>query len=167
MQPIATQIHNSLLKAKKTIAVAESCTGGLLSSLLTQNSGSAQYFILGFVTYSNKSKENILSIPAKLIASKGAVSKETAQNMALSVRKIAQADYGVSITGIAGPTGGTLNKPVGTVFIAISGKSKTICKQFNFSGNRASIRKQSATTALKLLKQFIYKEALNESIYSY
>jgi len=157
MQTIATQIHNSLLKTKRTIAVAESCTGGLLSSLLTKESGSAQYFILGVVSYSNKSKENILSVPPKLIATKGAVSQETAQNMAQSVRKLAKTDYGISITGIAGPTGDTSQKPVGTVFIAISSTSKAICKQFNFSGNRASIRKQSATTALKLLRQFIVK----------
>jgi nicotinamide-nucleotide amidase len=155
MQPIAIQIHNLLLKNSKTIAAAESCTGGLFSSLLTQNPGSSGYFILGIVAYSNKSKENILNIPAKLIAAKGAVSKEVALNMAQSIRKIAKADFGIGITGIAGPTGGTLQKPVGTVFTAISSKTKTICKKLNFSGSRTAVRNKAALSALELLKKFL------------
>ncbi|PIP18808.1 MAG: hypothetical protein COT38_01240 [Candidatus Omnitrophica bacterium CG08_land_8_20_14_0_20_41_16] len=152
MQDLTKYIHKALIKSAKTIATAESCTAGLVSNLLTQLSGSSKYFILGIVAYSNKSKQNILSIPAQLIAKKGAVSAEVARKMAQGTRKLAKSDLGIGITGIAGPTGAILNKPVGTVFIAISDKNNTICKRFIFQGNRASIRKQSALKALQLLK---------------
>jgi len=155
MQPIVIQIHNLLIKSGKTISVAESCTGGLLSTLLTQISGSSKYFTLGAVTYSNKAKEDILKIPVKLITTHGAVSKEITQKMAQSVRKIAKTDFGIGITGIAGPTGGTPLKPVGTVFIAISDKNKTVVRKFIFSGNRISVREKFALKALELLKRLI------------
>ncbi|MCM8795528.1 MAG: CinA family protein, partial [Candidatus Omnitrophica bacterium] len=118
-QSIVKQLHLSLLKKQKTIAVAESCTGGLVSYLLTQNPGSSRYFLLGIVAYSNEAKEKILNVPPSLIFKKGAVCKEVAFFLAENVRKITQADFGIGLTGIAGPTGGTKRKPVGTVFIAI------------------------------------------------
>jgi nicotinamide-nucleotide amidase len=155
MKGLIEQIHKTLIKKQKTLAVAESCTGGLVSVLLTQIPGSSQYFILGVVVYSNKTKQTLLKIPARLIAKKGAVSKEVAQKMAQSVRKIAKADFGIGITGIAGPTGGTFKKPVGTVFIAIDGKNKKLCKKFLFKGNRIVIRKKSALKALELLKKIL------------
>ena len=155
MQPIVAQIHNLLIKKDKTVSVAESCTGGLLSTLLTQTSGSSKYFVLGAITYSNKAKENILNIPARLIAKEGAVSEEIAQKMSQYIRKIAKTDFGIGITGIAGPTGGSSQKPVGTVFVAISSKNKTICKKFHFSGTRSTIRNQSALSTLKLLKDLL------------
>lgn len=155
MEPLINQIHRLLIKNRKTIAVAESCTGGLLSNLLTPLPGSSQYFILGVVAYSNKAKEGILKIPHSLITKKGAVSKAAANRMAESIRKLTKTDFGIGVTGIAGPTGGTLQKPVGTVFIAIDSKNKKICKKFHFTGNRISIRKQAALKALKLLKNFL------------
>jgi len=155
MGHIVNQIHNLLIKKKKSIAVAESCTGGLLSNFLTQIPGSSQYFILGVVVYSNKAKENILKIPANIIAKRGAVSKNVAELLAKSVRLIAKADSGIGITGIAGPGGGSKEKPAGTVFIAIDTEDKKICKKFNFSGSRTTIRKKSALKALELLKGFI------------
>jgi len=155
MQPIGIQIHNLLIKNGKTVSVAESCTGGLLSTLLTQISGSSKYFVLGVVAYSNKTKENILNIPRNIIVKKGAVSKEIAQKMVQSIRKIAKTDFGIAITGIAGPTGSTPQKPVGTVFIAVSSKAKTICKKFHFSGTRTAVRNKSALSALKLLKNLL------------
>jgi PncC family amidohydrolase len=155
MQPIVRQIHNLLIKSRKTISVAESCTGGILSCLLTQLPGSSKYFVLGTVTYSNKAKETILNIPGYIIARNGAVSEKTARQMAKSVRKIAKTDFAISITGIAGPSGGIFQKPVGTVFVAIDSSAKLICKKFHFSGNRDAIRKKSALSALKLLKDFL------------
>jgi nicotinamide-nucleotide amidase len=152
MQNITEHIHKSLIKNNKTIATAESCTGGILSSLLTQFSGSSQYFILGVITYNNQAKRSILKVPASIITRKGVVSKDIACLMAKSIRRIAKTDFGIGITGIAGPTGATPDKPVGTVFIALANKNKTICKKFIFQGNRASIRKQSALKALQLLK---------------
>lgn len=155
MDNIVKQVHNLLIKNKKSISVAESCTGGLLSNLLTQISDSSKYFILGIVTYSNKSKENILKIPANIIAKKGAVSETVAKLLAKSVRLIAKTDFGIGITGIAGPSGGSKEKPVGTVFIAIDTKNKKICKKFKFSGSRATIRRKSALKALELLNRLI------------
>jgi PncC family amidohydrolase len=150
-QDIIPQAHKSLLKSGKTIAVAESCTGGLLSTLLTELSGSSKYFCLGVVTYSNLAKSKILGVPGRVIAKNGAVSAPVARLMAEKVRNLAKTDLGIGITGIAGPIGGTLKKPVGTVFIAISDKNRTIYKKFNFKGNRNSIRKKSALEALKLI----------------
>ncbi|MBU1905677.1 MAG: CinA family protein [Candidatus Omnitrophica bacterium] len=149
------ELHRKLIKNQLSVAVAESCSGGLLSKLLTDHSGSSQYFILGVVCYSNKAKESILKIPYALIRKNGAVSKSVAGKMAQNVRRFAKTEFGIGITGIAGPTGGTPAKPVGTVFIAIASKNKTICKKFHFKGTRNSIRKQSCLKALELLKQFI------------
>ncbi len=150
MKPIITKIHNFMIKNNKTIAVAESCTGGIISSSLTELSGSSKYFILGAVTYSNKTKENILKIPHKVIVENGAVSEAVALLMAKNIRKIAKADFGIGITGIAGPTGGSPQKPIGTVFIAVSDENKTICKKFKFKGTRSQIRKKSALEAFEL-----------------
>ncbi|MHB8154786.1 MAG: CinA family protein [Candidatus Omnitrophota bacterium] len=153
LKKITQQIHNWLINQAKTISVAESCTGGELCSLLTSLPGSSSYFILGVVTYSNKSKELILNIPAKKIARHGAVSRQIAILMAQNIRKKTDADFGLSITGIAGPAGATAAKPIGTVYICLSGKNKNICRKFNFSGNRESIRKKSVQEALRLLKK--------------
>lgn len=155
MEHIVKQIHSSLIKNKKTLAVAESCTGGLLSNLLTYIRGSSRYFILGIVAYSNKSKQNILKIPAGLIARKGAVSKVVALKLAQQVRKIAKTDFGIGVTGIAGPSGGTPQQPLGTVFIAVASKNKTISKKYQFRGNRVTIRKKSSLKALELLKSLL------------
>lgn len=156
MQDIVSKIHLTLIKKGKTVAVAESCTGGLLSNLLTRISGSSKYFILGIVAYSNRTKENILKIPSQLIAKKGAVSRETAKIMAQAVRKLAKTDFGIGITGIAGPSGATAKKPVGTVFIAIDSKDEKICQRFLFKGNRNIIREKAALKALELLNENIH-----------
>jgi nicotinamide-nucleotide amidase len=155
MERIVNQIHGLLIKNKKTIAIAESCTGGLLSNLLTQISGSSQYFILGVVVYSNKAKETILKIPSSIITKNGAVSKQVAIKMARNIRKLAKTDFGIGVTGIAGPTGAIPSKPVGTVFIAIDTKNKKICKRFHFTGNRINIRKNAVLKSLDLLKLLV------------
>lgn len=152
METIINQIHKRLLNKKKTVAVAESCTGGLVSSALTQLSGSSAYFKLGIVAYSNQAKSRLLGIPAGLITRKGAVCAEVARCMAEEIREITNSDIGIGITGIAGPTGGSSQKPVGTVFIAAASKSKTLCRKFRFKGNRTAIRKKATLEALKLLK---------------
>lgn len=157
MEHIIAQIHKLLVKKGKTVAIAESCTGGLLSGYLTQNSGSSQYFLLGLISYSNQSKIDILGVPAALIAKKGAVNTEVALKMAKEIRRMASADFGIGITGIAGPGGGTREKPVGTVFIAVTGKKNGVCRKFSFRGNRGAIRKESALKALLLLKKLMGK----------
>jgi nicotinamide-nucleotide amidase len=151
LKQVTQQIHNRLTRQKKTTAVAESCTGGQISSLLTSLPGSSDYFLLGVVAYSNKSKEMILGIPAKIIAKYGAVSPQVAILMAKNIRKKTSADFGLSVTGIAGPTGATPAKSVGTVYICLSGKNRNICRKFNFQGNRKNIRKESTHEALRLL----------------
>jgi nicotinamide-nucleotide amidase len=152
MEHIVNQVHKLLIKNRKNIAVAESCTGGLLSNLLTKISGSSQYFILGVVAYSNKVKEGMLKIPANIIARNGTVSKEVAKLMAKSVRTIAKTDFGIGLTGIAGPSGGSKEKPPGTVFIALDTKNKRLCQKFHFTGNRLTVRKKAALKALELLR---------------
>jgi nicotinamide-nucleotide amidase len=155
MEQIVFKIHALLIKKQKTIATAESCTGGILASMLTHFSESSRYFNLGLITYSNNAKTSILKVPATLINKKGAVSAEVAKIMALKTRRMAKTDFAIGITGIAGPTGGTATKPVGTVFIAVAGKTRNILKKFLFRGSRASIRRQAALKALELLKTFL------------
>jgi PncC family amidohydrolase len=133
------------------IAVAESCTGGLLSCKLTDIPGSSAYFDRGFITYSNLSKIEMLGVSKETIDEHGAVSSETALEMAKGALKNSSADIALAITGIAGPTGGTVKKPVGTVFIALAAKTKVNCQKYNFSGNRLEIREQASIAALKML----------------
>lgn len=144
-----------LIARKRTVAVAESCTGGLLSEMFTRLPGSSEYFLLGVTVYSNGSKTKILGIPERLIAKKGAVSEETAGFMARAVRKLVSSDFGIGITGIAGPGGGTTKKPVGTVYIAIDAKNNALCRKLCFTGSRSAIRKKAALKTLELLKTFI------------
>jgi PncC family amidohydrolase len=155
LDKIIRQIHLQLKVRNKTIAIAESCTGGQLCSLLTSLPGASDYFLLGAITYSNKSKEEILKIPEKMLIKYGAVSRPVAVLMAKNIRKKAAADIGLSITGIAGPGGATKNKPVGTVYISLSTKHKNTCRKFNFQGNRRHIRKASTQSALRLLCAYL------------
>jgi len=157
MNRLLNQIHTLLLKNKKTIAIAESCTGGLLSNLLTKLSGSSRYFMLGVVAYSNNAKKKVLKVPSSLITTRGAVSKAVASSMAGRIRKVAHTDIGMGITGIAGPSAGLPQKPVGTVFIALDSKKKKICQKFHFKGTRLCIRKKAALKSLELLKEVIIK----------
>lgn len=152
MERIVIKIHKSLVKKQKTLAVAESCTGGLLSFLLTELAGSSKYYMLGVVTYSNKAKENILKIPPALIQRNGAVSKAVAEMMADSIKRLGKTDYAIGITGIAGPGGGTKEKPKGTVYIAVTSRRKKISEKFSFKGTRKLVQKQAALKALELLQ---------------
>ncbi|MCU0650839.1 MAG: nicotinamide-nucleotide amidohydrolase family protein [Candidatus Omnitrophica bacterium] len=155
MQNIMIQAHKLLLQKNKTVAVAESCTGGLVSSLLTSLPGSSAYFLLGVAAYSNKAKRDILKIPVSLLKKHGAVSSQVALAMAVNVRKLAGADFGIGITGIAGPGGGTPDKPVGTVYIAGVSTSAKICKKFHFRASRSGVRARSADAALSLLEDLL------------
>ena len=155
MQNIIQQIHTRLVRTKQTIAIAESCTGGMLSSILTSLPGSSKYFILGAVVYSNRSKNTILKIPLIIINRHGAVSRQVAITMAKGVRKLSDTDFAIGITGIAGPTGGTIRKPVGTVYISVATRYETFCTKFQFRGNRTSIRNQAVNAALQMLKDIL------------
>ncbi|MEK6732704.1 MAG: competence/damage-inducible protein A [Candidatus Omnitrophota bacterium] len=145
-------IGRLLLKSKKTLAIAESCTGGLLANRITDIPGSSRYFKLGLVTYSNESKNKLLNMSLETIKKYGAVSKQVAVLMAKNIRILASADYGIGISGIAGPGGATKKKPVGLVYIALSSKNKTTCKEFNFIGTRDLIKYKSTQAALNMLR---------------
>ncbi|MBS3816432.1 MAG: nicotinamide-nucleotide adenylyltransferase [Candidatus Thermoplasmatota archaeon] len=144
-------IAHLLTKNDKTIATAESCTGGLVSNRLTNVPGSSDYFIAGLVTYSNRAKTELLNVDEKMIDKKGAVSSEVAEQMAEGVRKDRNTDIGLSTTGIAGPGGGSEEKPVGTVYIGISREEKTENILFQFSGEREKVKEQASEKALKSL----------------
>ena len=146
-----------LKERKKTVSLAESCTGGLITHKLTNIPGSSAYLICSIVAYNNKIKVTQLKVPKKTLTTNGAVSEETALIMAKNIRKISQTDFGVSTTGIAGPSGATKNKPVGLVYIAASSKRKTICRKFKFKGSRLTIKAKTAEAALNLLKELIKK----------
>lgn len=155
MKALVKEIHNSLIRKKITVALAESCTGGLISYSLTNASGSSSYFKLAVIAYSNKAKENVLGIKRGILDKKGAVSREVASKMAKAIKSLAKTDLGISITGIAGPTGGSKLKPVGLVYIAIADSAKNKTWEFKFRGKRETIRKLAAIKTLKLIKAWI------------
>jgi len=138
---------------RKTLAVAESCSGGLLGHRLTNVSGSSEYFLEGSIAYSNQAKIRDLNVPESLIQSRGAVSAEVAQAMAEGVRRKAGSSFGLAITGIAGPTGGTAEKPVGLVFSAVSWEGGVDIVKNVFLGNREQVKFQSTQTALDMLRR--------------
>jgi len=145
------KVAQKFIEGQKTLAIAESCTGGLISNLLTNIPGSSAFFILGIIAYANIAKTKILKISPDLLKEYGAVSAPVASAMAQAVRQLLKTDYGLGITGIAGPRGGSPQKPVGTVFIAVSHGPKTTVKKYLFKGSRMSIKKRAAQTALKML----------------
>ena len=150
MKNLAQKLVKKLIKKKLKISFAESCTGGLLSSTITSVSGSSRVFNLGLITYSNKAKIDILKVPKKIIKKYGAVSNECCLSMVKNLSKISKANISVSITGIAGPNGGTKLKPVGLIYIGIKKKNKISVQKNIFKGkNRISIQK---ATTLKVLK---------------
>ncbi|MBF0619697.1 MAG: CinA family protein [Candidatus Omnitrophica bacterium] len=144
-------IANALTDQNKTLATAESCTGGLIANILTDIPGSSVFFKGGVIAYANEIKTGLLGVPAKLLIKHGAVSAPVAKAMAEGARKRLKTDVALATTGIAGPTGATPTKPVGLVFIALASTKKTIVKQCFFTGTRVSIKKQAAATALRLL----------------
>ncbi|HOX09258.1 MAG TPA: competence/damage-inducible protein A [Candidatus Omnitrophota bacterium] len=145
-------VGSMLSRARKTLAVAESCTGGLISSRITDVPGSSVYFRMGIVAYSNDIKSGLLGVRGVTLRRYGAVSRQTAVEMAKNVRKSAGADIGLSVTGIAGPSGAVKGKPVGLVYIAVSMKDRTFCREFRFRGEREIIKFRSSQAALDLLR---------------
>ncbi len=144
-----------LTERSLTLSVAESCTGGLISHRITNVSGSSAYFMGGTVVYSNEAKVRILGVKEETLKSFGAVSAETAKEMAEGVRRCIPSDIGIAVTGIAGPTGGTKEKPVGTVFIGLSTKDKTVTKRYRFFGEREQIKLNSSMMALDWIRRYI------------
>tara|TARA_B100001778_G_scaffold239933_1_gene200351 strand:+ start:147 stop:620 length:474 start_codon:yes stop_codon:yes gene_type:complete len=152
MKKLSLKVVKLLIKKNLKISFAESCTGGLLSSSITSISGSSKVFTLGLITYSNQAKINILKVPKKIILKHGAVSYETCFSMVKNLNKISKTNISVSITGVAGPKGGTKQKPVGLVFIGVKKGNKTVVKKFLFrSKKRNSIQKSTVNKSLNLI----------------
>jgi PncC family amidohydrolase len=156
MNKIVLKTVLRLIKKKIKISTVESCTGGLLSSSITSISGSSKIFSLGLITYSNKAKMTVLKVPKKIIDKYGAVSKECCLSMVKNMSKISRANISISITGIAGPNGGTKSKPVGLVYIGIKKGNKMIIKKNLFKKkDRNSIRKATVIDVFKIISKII------------
>ena len=150
------KLHKKMIKKKTSISVAESCTGGLLSSELTKLSGSSKYFKMGLITYSNNAKINILNVKKKVIDRYGAVSQECCRSMVENLSKLSKSKINVSITGVAGPKGGTINKPVGLVFIGIKKGNKIfIIKNLFGKRKRSIIQNNTVEKCINLLIKII------------
>ena len=149
MTSLASKVIEAL--AGKTLATAESCTGGMIGQLLTGVSGASRVYKGGVISYTNEVKQNVLGVDGKLLAELGAVSAPVAEAMAAGVRKLLNADAAVSVTGLAGPGGDEFGNPVGTVFIGFASESCSEVQEFHFSGDRESVRRQAAEAALKLI----------------
>jgi len=156
IKSLVHKIVKELIKKKLTISFAESCTGGMLSSKITSVSGSSKVFNLGLITYSNKTKIDILKVPKNIIVKHGAVSQECCLSMVKNLSKISKANISVSITGIAGPNGGTKLKPVGLVYIGIKKGNKIVIKENLFKNkNRILIQKATVNISLKIINKII------------
>ena len=156
MKALGKKIVNRLIKKKLTISTAESCTGGLLSSAITSVNGSSKVFNLGLVTYSNKSKIKALKVSKQIIKKYGSVSGQVCKAMAKNISKIGKSNMSVSITGIAGPSGGTKKKPVGLVFIGIKKGTKINIKKYLFKNKgRSYIQKAAVNKSLSLILRAI------------
>ena len=155
MKKLSLKVVKLLIKKRLKISLAESCTGGLLSSSITAISGSSKVFTLGLVTYSNQAKINILKVPKNIIIKYGAVSHETCLYMVKNLNKISNSNISVSITGVAGPMGGTKKKPVGLVFIGIKKGNKTLVKKFLFKKKKRNlIQRSTVNKSLNLILSF-------------
>ncbi|MCX7712973.1 MAG: competence/damage-inducible protein A [Chthoniobacterales bacterium] len=151
-------VIKELRQERLKISVAESCTGGLIASRLTDVSGASEVFVCGVVAYSNEAKSNLLGVPVELIASHGAVSQEVAKAMAEGIRKLTKSDFAIATTGIAGPSGGTPQKPVGTCFIAVAANGKpTVCLSVYLPTTREAFKFAISQTALNLLQKVLKK----------
>jgi nicotinamide-nucleotide amidase len=153
--PLEVVVGDLLRRRKATVAVAESCTGGMLGARFTSAAGSSEYFAGGFITYADALKRQLLGVPAATLQEFGAVSPETAEAMALGARARTGATYAIAITGIAGPGGGTEQKPVGLVYVAIADDAGTVVASRNFLGDRERIRVFTAQMALDFLRRRI------------
>ena len=152
---LLNKIYFELKRQKLTIATAESCTGGLIGHTLTNVSGSSEYFERGIISYSNKAKVELLGVSESLLKEQGAVSEEVAKTMAENVRKRSDVNIGISTTGIAGPLGGTKEKPVGLVYISASTEKDNIVKKFIFTGDRIQNKVSTCNVALNMLLEIL------------
>jgi len=153
--PLVEQLATRLLQRQWLLATAESCSGGLIAGACTDLSGSSNWFERGFVTYSNAAKTELLGVPPALIDAHGAVSEEVAHAMAEGAVQHSHAQVAVAVTGVAGPTGGTAEKPVGLVWFGFALPSRVLTEQMHFTGDRAAVRAATVTHALTRLLELL------------
>ena len=151
----ASELGETLKARGWMLATAESCTGGLIAAACTEIPGSSQWFDRGFVTYSNAAKTELLGVPPELITKHGAVSQEVVEAMAHGAVARSTAQVSIAISGIAGPGGGSVDKPVGTVWLGLGATTVIHTQQLHITGTRAQVRIESTITAITLLKQFV------------
>jgi PncC family amidohydrolase len=152
---IEAEVGSLLGKRGLTLATAESCTGGLLAHRVTNVPGSSAYFLGGFVTYANEAKQALLGVREETLRTYGAVSGETAQEMAWGARARLGANVGVAVTGIAGPTGGSPEKPVGLTYVSLAAEDAEWCRRFMWSGDRLGNKEASVEAALQLVRRYL------------
>lgn len=157
MQKIEEQVFQLLKQNRVTLSTAESATGGMIASMLVNVSGISEFFQEGYVTYSNEAKVKMIGVDRTLIDTYGVVSREVAENMAISAARTAGTDAALSVTGVAGPDGGTDDCPVGTVYIGCFFRGSTVVEHHVFDGNRLEVRQAAAMRALTLLTEQIKK----------
>ncbi len=151
VESLVVALAERLLRAGQRVCTAESCTGGLIAKSLTDLAGSSDWFDRGFVTYSNNAKSEMLAVPASLIEDYGAVSEAVASAMASAALRHSGADYAVAVTGVAGPGGGSADKPVGSVWIAVASAARQQAQLYRFDGDRAAVREATLRQALAML----------------
>jgi PncC family amidohydrolase len=149
------QIGALLRKHEKTISIAESCTGGFISHRITNVPGSSNYYNCSVIAYSNQCKTDTLHVSPKTLKKFGAVSRQTATEMAQGIKQVSVSDLGLAVTGIAGPGGGTLEKPVGLVYICLVSDESVVCEEFRFKGKREEIKFQASEAALEMIKKHV------------
>ncbi|MEW6087224.1 MAG: CinA family protein [bacterium] len=152
---IESEIKELFVKKRLTLAVAESCTGGLVGHRITNVPGSSKYFQMSLVSYSDEVKNKVLGVPVDILREFGAVSSQTATAMAKRAKKMAVTNVGLGITGIAGPDGGTKEKPAGLVYIAVVTDDKIVCKEYHFDGQRQDVKNQAAQKSMELLHEIL------------
>lgn len=154
-QQLVKQIAEQLTQRGEKLCTAESCTGGLIAKTLTDLAGSSDWFDRGFVTYSNQAKTDMLAVPESVIETYGAVSEAVVNAMIVGALKHSAADYAIAVTGVAGPGGGSEEKPVGTVWIGVGSKHQLIAGRYVFPGDRAEVRQATLDTALESLNSML------------
>jgi len=164
VEDVAHELYALLNGTGATVAVAESCTGGSVTDAVTDVAGCSDYFVFGTVVYANQAKIEVLGVEEETLERHGAVSAEVAEQMARGARDVGHATYAVSTTGIAGPTGATLDKPVGLVYVGLAGPRGSSASRYEFAGNRRSIKEQAARAALDALVRFIRRDRGNHSV---
>jgi nicotinamide-nucleotide amidase len=155
MNGLEFEVGSELNIRNLNLATAESCTGGLIANRITNIPGSSKYFERGVVTYSNRSKIELLGVTEKTIEKYGAVSEQTASAMAIRIKELASTDLGLGVTGIAGPSGGTQEKPVGLVYIGLADAINVNVFEFRFNGSRLEIKQQTADAALRIIMDYL------------